>query len=415
LNSRPDPLGLAPPPSVEPDVAFWTGETTVVHVKVFHGSVLVPGVVGLALALAGLSAMVEWVDWLEVGRWLRPRAGVIGVFGFAAMFLIVATARAVRRPPRQKPTPALSWWVVAGAAAVVAGVAWGATSWLLREAEKADDPAAARVEAIKTGLTIGAGTGGVFALLLAVRRQWHQELSSSATELDASEKRVTELYTKAADQLGSAQAPVRLAGLYALERVAQGNPDQRETIVNVLCAYLRMPYLPPEGPPDDADEQLSAAHREQIQEREVRLTAQRLLSKHLEPEDSKDPGPLYWGEVNIDLTGAALIDFSLADCKAGIAIFKSATFTGHTDFEAATFKAADFESATFNGDADFDSCRIFVAYFESAKFIKEARFNSAHFGHLDFKSAKFNRSPSFQSATLSLGQVPPQILRYWPE
>jgi hypothetical protein len=36
------------------------------------------------------------------------------------------------------------------------------------------------VEAIKTGLSIGAGTGGVFALLLAVRRQWHQELTAAA-------------------------------------------------------------------------------------------------------------------------------------------------------------------------------------------------------------------------------------------
>lgn len=66
---------------------------------------------------------------------------------------------------------------------VVAGVVWGATEWLLREADQAKDPAAARVEAIKTGLSIGAGAGGVLALLLAVRRQWHQELSSAATEL----------------------------------------------------------------------------------------------------------------------------------------------------------------------------------------------------------------------------------------
>jgi hypothetical protein len=35
------------------------------------------------------------------------------------------------------------------------------------------------------------------------------------TTRDATERRITELYTKAADLLDSGQAPVRLAGLYA--------------------------------------------------------------------------------------------------------------------------------------------------------------------------------------------------------
>jgi hypothetical protein len=65
------------------------------------------------------------------------------------------------------------------------------------------------------------------------------------TRHDATERRITDLYTKAADQLGSDKAPVRLAGLYALERLAQDNPEHQQTIVNLVCAYLRMPYRPP--------------------------------------------------------------------------------------------------------------------------------------------------------------------------
>ncbi|WP_031171361.1 hypothetical protein [Streptosporangium roseum] len=57
------------------------------------------------------------------------------------------------------------------------------------------------------------------------------------------------MYTKAAEQLGHAGAAVRLAGLYALERLAQDNPGHRQTIVNVICAYLRMLYTPPEPAP----------------------------------------------------------------------------------------------------------------------------------------------------------------------
>src|SRR5258708_5923019 len=57
--------------------------------------------------------------------------------------------------------------------------------------------------------------------------------------------------------------PCASAGLYSLERVAQNNVELRQTIVNVVCAYLRM------AQPEDAEE------------REVRLTAQRILAAHL--------------------------------------------------------------------------------------------------------------------------------------
>jgi hypothetical protein len=77
-----------------------------------------------------------------------------------------------------------------------------------------------------------AGTGGSFTLLLAFRRQRSTEIiaaetrktqervgaadrAADASERDAEQRRITELYTKAADQLGSEKAPVRLAGLHA--------------------------------------------------------------------------------------------------------------------------------------------------------------------------------------------------------
>jgi hypothetical protein len=72
-----------------------------------------------------------------------------------------------------------------------------------------------------------------------------QDRVARTTEHDAAERRLTELYLKAVEQLGSAQAAVRHGGLYALERVAQDNLSQRQTVVDVICAYLRNPYSPP--------------------------------------------------------------------------------------------------------------------------------------------------------------------------
>jgi hypothetical protein len=63
-------------------------------------------------------------------------------------------------------------------------------------------------------------------------------------ELNA-DAQVTDTYTKSVEQLGHAQAPVRLGALYSLVSLAQANPPRRQNVVDVLCAYLRMPYSPP--------------------------------------------------------------------------------------------------------------------------------------------------------------------------
>ena len=65
-------------------------------------------------------------------------------------------------------------------------------------------------------------------------------MSRARTEQDRTYER--ELYAKAVEQLGHEKAPVRLGALYSLERLAQDKPERRQTIVNVICAYLRMPF-----------------------------------------------------------------------------------------------------------------------------------------------------------------------------
>jgi hypothetical protein len=91
-----------------------------------------------------------------------------------------------------------------------------------------------QLDAIGTAGTLVIGTGGAVALLLTARRQRYTELALVYTDRDATERRITELYTKGADRLGSDQAPVRL---YALERLAHSTVDHCQTIVDVICAY----------------------------------------------------------------------------------------------------------------------------------------------------------------------------------
>ncbi|MGW4519970.1 pentapeptide repeat-containing protein [Amycolatopsis sp. NPDC004378] len=196
-----------------------------------------------------------------------------------------------------------------------------------------------RLDALRTAANIVVGAGGAAALLLAARRQRSAELDLVQKDHDATERRVTEMYSKAADQLGSEKAPVRLAGLYALERLAQDYEPQRQTIVNVLCAYLRMPFDPDDESPETPGEL------------QVRLTAQRILILHLRRED-----PAFWPDIDLDLVGATLVKLTFTHCRVRSAVFLDVTFTGATAFRNTTFTGkADFKNAEFRETADFRS------------------------------------------------------------
>jgi hypothetical protein len=244
--------------------------------------------------------------------------------------------------------------------------------------------------------------------MLAFRRH-HEEIVVVLSDFDTTERRITELYAKAVEQLGSDQALVRSGGMYALERLAQDNPAHRQAIVNVICAYLRMPFSPtaPAGNPEpeaaegrkepgiDSETETGIGGIWQ-QERQVRLTAQRILSEHLRDDRAKDhqssypPSSRFWDTIRLDLSGATLIDFSLVDGVMAAVNFHRAAFGGGVDFHRAAFGGdARFGGATFSGDA----------LFGGATFSGDARFGEATFsGDALFGEAAFSRSAGFRRA-----------------
>lgn len=361
---------------------------------------LVPGAIGIVLVAAAITAIAGWIDWSAIANRLRPDSSLLMLLVLGVGFLAVATRRVLLSGRRDQAVQLLRWPTASAAAGVVVLVSAGAVAWLLAEATGAADPSAARIEAIKAGLTVGAGAGGVLALTLAVRRQWHQERVAAGVEHDAAERRVTELYTKAADQLGSDKAPVRLAGLYALERLAQDNPGQRQTIVNVLCAYLRMPFEPP--PPLEKFVSEPTEHYDARQEREVRLTAQRILGDHLRKPSPGGPGSHHWSAMEINLAGAYLIHFALDTVAVRYAFFTKATFDGEARFWQAEFGGVNFEGAVFNAEADLSALRVRgSADFAKAEFAGRVNFDRASIlGVATFGGASFGHSAIFAGAYL---------------
>lgn len=313
---------------------------------------------------------------------------------------------------------------------VGAGVA-AALLWAYGTGTEADK---ARLDAIKTAGTIVIGTGGAAALWLAARRQQAAEIAlrqkdvdQAHQEQDSAERRVTELYTKAVEQLGSEKAPVRLGGMYALERLAQNVSDQRQTIVNVLCSYLRMPFQPPVTPDRISAESTSAnallvpqqlrkeiggqvgstvdrvENERRMQEREVRLTAQRIITKHLQSgEDAEHPAETFWENIDIDLTGAMLVALDLQGCHVRAAQFGGVTFEGGAEFSGVTFKGdAGFGGATFKGCVEFYRAMFERgAEFGGATFKEDAEFSEAMFkGNAGFDEAAFEEEARFNRVT----------------
>jgi hypothetical protein len=178
--------------------------------------------------------------------WLQEHGWVVGLIVAAALALAGLAWWAARRSPTTTSVPGAAArrradLTFAAAVLITLTVGLAAVLWLLEQADQVPagkDRATLQADAVKTGATIALGTGGAAYLLLAYRRQ-------RLEEVDTRERRITELYSKAVEQLGHEKAPVRLGALYSLERLAQNNPEHRQTVIDVFCAYLRMPYRLP--------------------------------------------------------------------------------------------------------------------------------------------------------------------------
>jgi hypothetical protein len=279
----------------------------------------------------------------------------------------------------------------------------------------------------------GAGIGASVTLrqVRATRDQIRETATASRNQLKLSEQGlVTDRYTKAVEQLGHEKAPVRLGALYSLEHLAQDNPQYRQTVVDVVCAYLRMPYIPPtRNNPDashveqamtPAEDGIPPAHpvlgqspaQEELQ---VRKTGQRLLADHLRcpPRTSaQEAQQAFWPGISLDLTGATLIDFNFKQVSViqaqfvgatfqGYASFGEATFQGEAGFSGATFHDAIFGEVTFQGHAWFNEVTFQGrAWFDGAIFHSAAVFGGATFqGLARFRRATFQREAWFGRAT----------------
>ena len=249
-----------------------------------------------------------------------------------------------------------------------------------------------------------------------------QYLSRRATKGDLEEQRkylnetleeqrtqtLNERFATAAGQLGSDKPPeVRLAGVYAMAGLADDWEDNRQTCIDVLCGYLRMPYGPDPGA--EAPEKKRLAFEAS---REVRHTVIRVITAHL-----KDGAAKSWQGLDFDFTGVVFDggDFSGAVFSGGTVVFRGARFSGAgvsflgVQFSGGTvsFHDARFPDGTVSfGFAVFSGGRV---YFSHAEFSGGmVIFGGSVFsgGTLDFDFAEFSGGHlNFSGVQLSGGTI----------
>src|ERR1700761_8721946 len=159
---------------------------------------------------------------------------------------------------------------------------------------------------------------------------------------------LNERFATAAGQLGHDQPPaVRLAGVYAMAGLADDWKENRQTCVDVLCAYLRLPY---DRAP--AGEMTKADRLDFLGSREVRHTVIRVISAHLMEGAAES-----WRGLSFDFSDVVFDggDFRDAVFSGSLVVFDGAEFAaGVVHFSRAKFSSGRI----FFGGAKFSGGRV---------------------------------------------------------
>ena len=315
----------------------------------------------------------RWSRWERAG-WLAVAISVGGVIYLLAWYVPDFLAR---RSNTSASATVLSAWISAVAILLGVGATAAVAIFAFSYARKTNQ---ATIDAANENLKDQREQ--LDKTFTEQREQLNTTLAAQREQLDSTlaEQRIrtlNERFATAAGQLGSDKpAAVRLAGVYAIAGLADDwdKKENRQTCVDVLCGYLRMPYESDPGEQAPVPERLAFRAS-----REVRHTVIRVITEHL-----KDDAAVSWQGLNFDFTGVVFdggsfrgaefsrskvgfrgaefssgtVDFSGAEFFGGTVSFSGAKFSGGTvSFSGARFSGGtvDFSAASFSGgEVDFD-------------------------------------------------------------
>ena len=171
--------------------------------------------------------------------------------------------------------------------------------------------------------------GGAVAAVALVRH-------FAQTDADR-QRRITESFSKAVEQLGSDKLEVRLGGIYSLERISKESPDDYWTVMENLTAFARERSRRNEqrverrayflwqeaGRPDGRADDFwtAAAWEEGLGEPATDIAAVLTVIMRRSEQSREREGANYW---HLDLSGAILKRYDLDGAHLGGAILRDA-------------------------------------------------------------------------------------------
>jgi uncharacterized protein YjbI with pentapeptide repeats len=245
------------------------------------------------------------------------------------------------------------------------------------------------------------------------------------------EGQITERFNKAIDHLGSDKLDLRLGGIYALERIARNSKDDRDTIAEILTAFVRQRSPWPPSQPGQYRDDFPIERQPELRRRAgdlqavltvlgrggftregtlqldlagVDLRRAVLHDAHLEGANLTRAHLEGAYLVRVHLDGAFLIsahlvianlrDVHLKDADLTRADLKGANLRG-ADLEGANFRHADLKSATFvNADlkgANLRNADLSGAILRNAG-LEGADLDSADLPRADLRGARLGRA-----------------------
>lgn len=284
---------------------------------------------------------------------------------------ILAPRPGEERSSRLWPHILGAWAITAvGVSLIGAGVLWFLG---FPEIERPETVSASALDGIATrAFAVVAGLSGIALLVIAYHRQRNNDQENLRAQKAAEREDIKlfdDRFTSAYTELGSEHAAVRLGAVQALAHLADDAPNRRlrQTCIDVLCAYLRMPYAPEPEPVlavepasslvlgrkgEEADRRRAEEHHARVLEyasfREVRHSILRAIGDRLREPDSP------WQGHHFDFTGAVFDGGALRgiDVDSGHLNFNEAHFnSGEVDFRYSRLGTAtvSFRKARFNG------------------------------------------------------------------
>jgi hypothetical protein len=231
---------------------------------------------------------------------------------------------------------------------------------------------------VQYALLTAGGVGAVAALVISYRKQ---KLAEDSVILDL-ESHYGGRFVEATNQLGSQNPTIRMAGALSLVHLADDWLSQRQTVIDVLTSYLRMPTTSGEAA-----------------EKEIRASIFRSIRDHLRPSSSSQ-----WHRATFDFTGAELAGSDFTDITITpqtILKFAGASFTdtivqfsGNLGLGSLIFDGITITNSAVRFNSDIN---LRLLSFEAANIVS---------GSLDFSGTLIaGERVSFAGVTVAAGKI----------